>query len=48
MRFGSRDPSEFFSQIATEMSLAWEDAVASEKNREFILLHGIVVFRDVF
>lgn len=46
MRFGSRDPSEFFSQIRHRNALteiAWEDAVASEKNRE--LLHGIVVYR---
>ena len=46
MRFGSRGPSEFFSQIRHRNALteiAWEDAVASEKNRE--LLHGIVVYR---
>ena len=46
MRFGSRDPSEFFSQIRHRNALteiAWEDAVASEKNRE--LLYGIVVYR---
>ena len=48
MRFGSRDPSEFFSQIRHRNALslteiAWEHAVASEKNRE--LLHGIVVYR---
>ena len=36
MRFGSRGLSEFFFSD-------WEDAVASEKNRE--LLHGIVVYR---
>ena len=44
MRFGSRCPSEFFSQIRHRNALteiAWEDAVASEKNRE--LLDGIVV-----
>ena len=44
MRFGSRCPSEFFSQIRHWNALteiAWEDAVASEKNRE--LLDGIVV-----
>ena len=44
--FGSRGPSEFFSQIRHRNALteiAWEDAVASEKNRE--LLHGIVVYR---
>ena len=46
MRFGSRGPSEFSSQIRHRNALteiAWEDAVASEKNRE--LLHGIVVYR---
>ena len=46
MRFGSRGPSKFFSQIRHRNALttiAWEDAVASEKNRE--LLHGIVVYR---
>ena len=46
MRFGSRGPSEFFSQIRHRNALteiAWEDAVASEKNRE--LLNGIVVYR---
>ena len=46
MRFGSRDLSEFFSQIRHRNALteiAWEDAVASEKNRG--LLHGIVVYR---
>ena len=46
MRFGSRGPSEFFSQIRHRNALteiAWEDAAASEKNRE--LLHGIVVYR---
>ena len=46
MRFGSRGPSEFFSQIRHRNALtkiAWEDAVASEKNRE--LLHGIVIYR---
>ena len=45
MRFGSRCPSEFFSQIRHRNALteiAWEDAVASEKNRE--LLDGIVVY----
>ena len=49
MRFGSRGPSEFFSQIRHRNALteiAWEDAVASEKNRE--LLHGIVVYRRLF
>ena len=42
----SRGPSEFFSQRRHRNALteiAWEDAVASEKNRE--LLHGIVVYR---
>ena len=42
----SRGPSEFFSQIRHRNALteiAWEDVVASEKNRE--LLHGIVVYR---
>ena len=34
-RFGSRGVSKFL--------IAWEDAVASEKNRK--LLHGIVVYR---
>ena len=46
MRFGSRGPSEFFSQIRHRNALteiAWEDAVVSEKNRE--LLHGIIVYR---
>ena len=46
MRFRSRGPSEFFSQIRHRNALteiAWEDAVASKKNRE--LLHGIVVYR---
>ena len=46
MRFGSRGPSEFFSHIRHRNALteiAWEDAIASEKNRE--LLHGIVVYR---
>ena len=46
MRFGSRGPSDFFSQIRHRNALteiAWEDAVASEKNRE--LLQGIVVYR---
>ena len=46
MRFGSRGPSEFFPQIRHRNAfteIAWEDAVASEKNRE--LLHGIVVYR---
>ena len=46
MRFGSRGPSEFFSQIRHRNALteiAWEDAVASEKNGES--LHGIVVYR---
>ena len=46
MRFGSRGPSEFFSQMRHRNALteiAWEDAVASEKNREW--LHGIVVYR---
>ena len=46
MRFGSRGPSEFFSQIRHRNALtkiAWEDAVASEKNRK--LLHGIVNYR---
>ena len=45
MRFGSRGPSEFFSQIRHRHALteiAWEDAIVSEKNRE--LLHGIVVY----
>ena len=40
MRFGSRGPSEFFF---SDTEIAWEDAVASEKNRE--LLNGIVVYR---
>ena len=46
MRFGSRGPSDFSSQIRHRNALteiAWEDAVASEKNRE--LLQGIVVYR---
>ena len=46
MRFASRGPSEFFSQIRHRNALteiAWEDAVESEKNRE--LLHGIVVYQ---
>ena len=46
MRFGSRGPSVFFSQIRHRNALteiAWEDAVASGKNRE--LLQGIVVYR---
>ena len=46
MRFASRGPSEFFSQICHRNALteiAWEDAVESEKNRE--LLHGIVVYQ---
>ena len=46
MRFGLRAPSEFFSQIRHRNAfteIAWEDAVASEKNRES--LHGIVVYR---
>ena len=46
MSFGSRGPSESFSQIRHRNPLteiAWEDAVASEKNRE--LLNGIVVYR---
>ena len=46
MRFGSRGPSEFFSQIRHRNAfteIVWEDAVALEKNRE--LLHGIVVYR---
>ena len=51
IRFGSRGPSEFSSQIRHPITLtekAWEDAVlstvASEKNRE--LLQGIVVYRQ--
>ena len=46
MRFGSRDLSEFFSQIRHRNALpeiAWEHAVASEKNKG--LLHGIIVYR---
>ena len=46
MRFGSRGPSQFSSQIRRRNALteiAWEDPVSSEKNRE--LLHGIVVYR---
>ena len=46
MRFGSRGPSEFFSQIRHRNALreiAWEEAVTLEKNRE--LLHRIVVYR---
>ena len=48
MRFGSPGPSEFFSQIHHRNALteiAWEDAVASEKNRE--LLNGGVYRRRV-
>ena len=47
MLFGSSGPSEFFSQIRHRNAFtekAWENAVASEKNRE--LLQGIVVFRQ--
>ena len=45
MLFGSSGISEFFSQIRHRNAFtekAWENAVASEKNRE--LVKGIVVF----
>ena len=49
MRFGSRGPSEFFSQIRHRNAwteIAWEDDVegldmASEKNRELLFIGNV-------
>ena len=49
MCFGSRGPSEFFSQIRHRNAwteIAWEDDVqgldmASEKNREFLFIGNV-------